>query len=101
MFKYIRFALRFIITYYFHKTYHYFGSLPYYKTLGIGTVASVLSGGEFKIHEKYVLTAVGWIKFESNEELVVNSEAYKKQQQEIRKELRRLNLEDNNFDIKV
>jgi len=101
MFKYLKFAVRFALTYYYHKTYPYFGSLPYYKNGKPGTVAKVISGGQFKIEDKYVLTSVGWVKFESNENEVQNTEAYKAQQEEIRKELQRLKLDDSNHTIKL
>lgn len=101
MFKYISFALRFAYTYYFHKTYPYFGNLPYYKSVKIGTIANVIAGGEFKIADKYVLTTIGWVKFESNEQQVINSKEYKARQAEIRKELSHLKLTDDNYDIKV
>jgi hypothetical protein len=99
--KYVKFALRFILTYYYHKTYPYFGSLPYYKTVKVGTVAHVISGGQFKITDKYVLTKVGWVKFESNEAEIQNTKEYKAQQEEIRQEFRRLKLNDDNYNIKL
>ena len=75
--------------------------MPYYKTGKPGTVAHVISGGQFKITDKYVLTRVGWIKFDSNESEIQSSQAYKEQQNEIRQEFKRLKLKDDNFDIKL
>lgn len=101
MFKYLKFALRFAITYYNHTTYPYFGNLPYYRLGKIGTVAKVISGGQFKIEDRYVLTRSGWVKFESNEDAITASVEYKAAQKEIRQELQKLKFDDNNYDIKA
>lgn len=84
------FFIRFLITSWFPKTYEYYGKMPYYLTVKPGKVAKVLCGGEFKYYEKYLCTTIGWVKIASQEEDIKKSPAYKKRQEEIRKELQQV-----------
>lgn len=91
MYKYIKFGLRFLKTYYFHKTYNFSGYLPYYQQVSPGTLAKVIGGGEFKYTELYVSTEKGWVLLETDENKVRSLPSYIQQQKEIAEELRRLN----------
>lgn len=93
MLKYFGFAVKFLFSYYWPKKYDYYGNLPFYKTVALGTVAKVQCGGEFRYIETYVRTTSGWLKFESEEETIKNSKEYLQRQDEIKQELQKVKEE--------
>lgn len=100
MVYYLKFALNFLYSYYFHKTYSDKGYLPFKQSFGC--ICKVIEGGQFKFTNFYCYTKQnGWLLIESDEAKVKETPEYKNYQDEITKNLREFNakLDPNGINL--